>query len=215
MRRSLATRTIAVRRRHGRSDDLSLPLARVDELAAAQREIGAQAKAGASASYSATILSRMRARIRAFNATHAGSALIDSAEARIGGPRRQSRHVIAASSSIYRRRSGSSSRCRRPMIRRAVHRRHCRGQRLREDSHRRRHARSLSRCRATLHVSSMSAPSTTSGSRRRLAFIILGVGGIRSRTRRRRQPASDVRLSQSMFVAAAARSARRSDRGHR
>lgn len=72
-----------------------LPLSRVDELAAAQRNIGARTQAwrlsvllGENAAADAT-------RIRAFNAAHAGSALIDSAEVRIGGSASTCRKAIA------------------------------------------------------------------------------------------------------------------------
>jgi len=72
-----------------------LPLSRVDELAAAQRAIGAHGQTwrlsvllGENAAADAT-------RIRAFNAAHAGSALIDCAEARIGGSASTCRKAIA------------------------------------------------------------------------------------------------------------------------
>lgn len=62
-----------------------LPLSRVDELAAAQRDVGAHGQTWRLSVLLGENAVADASRIRAFNAAHAGSALIDSAEARIGG----------------------------------------------------------------------------------------------------------------------------------
>jgi hypothetical protein len=73
-----------------------LPLSRVDELAAAQRAIGAEGHTWRLSVLLGEDPVADGARIRAFNAAHAGSALIDSAEAKLGGPSSASRQAIAA-----------------------------------------------------------------------------------------------------------------------
>lgn len=73
-----------------------LPLSRVDELAAAQQAIGAAGQTWRLSVLLGEDPVADAARIRAFNAAHAGSALIDSAEARLGGPSSTSRQSIAA-----------------------------------------------------------------------------------------------------------------------
>jgi hypothetical protein len=73
-----------------------LPLSRVDELAAAQQAIGAAGQTWRLSVLLGEDPVADAARIRAFNAAHAGSALIDSAEARLGGPSSTSRQSITA-----------------------------------------------------------------------------------------------------------------------
>jgi hypothetical protein len=73
-----------------------LPLSRADELASAQREIGAEGQSWRLSVLLGEDPVADGARIRAFNAAHAGSALIDSAEARIGGSASASRRAITA-----------------------------------------------------------------------------------------------------------------------
>lgn len=73
-----------------------LPLSRVDELAAAKREVGAKAQSWRLSVLLGEDPTADAVRIRTFNAAHAGSALIDSAEARIGGTASESRRAIAA-----------------------------------------------------------------------------------------------------------------------
>src|SRR5436190_15462251 len=73
-----------------------LPLSRVDELAAAQRDVGARGQTWRLSVLLGEDSAVDAARIRAFNAAHAGAALIDSAEARLAGPPSASRQAIAA-----------------------------------------------------------------------------------------------------------------------
>jgi hypothetical protein len=73
-----------------------LPLSRVDELAAAQRDVGARGQTWRLSVLLGEDSAADAARIRAFNAAHAGAALIDSAEARLAGPPSASRQAIAA-----------------------------------------------------------------------------------------------------------------------
>src|SRR5438105_1698338 len=73
-----------------------LPLSRVDELAAAQHDIGARGQSWRLSVLLGEDPAADAVRIRGFNAAHPGSALIDSAEARLGGPPSESRRTIAA-----------------------------------------------------------------------------------------------------------------------
>lgn len=73
-----------------------LPLSRVEELAAVHRAIGAAGQPWRLSVLLGEDPAADGARIRAFNAGHAGSALIDSAEAKLGGPSSASRRSIAA-----------------------------------------------------------------------------------------------------------------------
>ena len=73
-----------------------LPLSRADELAAAKRAVGSEGQTWRLSVLLGEDPVADAARIRAFNATHAGSALIDSAEVRIGGTASASRRAIAA-----------------------------------------------------------------------------------------------------------------------
>ncbi|HEY2377119.1 MAG TPA: hypothetical protein VGH98_14180 [Gemmatimonadaceae bacterium] len=73
-----------------------LPLSRVDELAAAQSAIRAKGQTWRLSVLLGEDSAADAARIRSFNAAHAGSALIDSAEAKLGGPASASRQAIAA-----------------------------------------------------------------------------------------------------------------------
>ncbi len=73
-----------------------LPLSRVDDLAAAQHAIGAAGQPWRLSVLLGEDPVADATRIRAFNVAHAGVALIDSAEARLGGPSSASRQSIAA-----------------------------------------------------------------------------------------------------------------------
>jgi len=73
-----------------------LPLSRADELAAAKRDVGAKGQAWRLSVLLGEGPAADAARIRRFNASHAGSALIDSAEARMGGTPSESRRSISA-----------------------------------------------------------------------------------------------------------------------
>ena len=72
-----------------------VPLSRVGELAAAQRAIGAEGHTWRLSVLLSDDPATDGARIRAFNVEHAGSALIDSAEAKVGNPS-AARQSIAA-----------------------------------------------------------------------------------------------------------------------
>ena len=72
-----------------------LPLSRVDELAAAKREVGAHAQSWRLSVILGDNPAHDGARIRAFNATHPGSLLIDSAEIKLGGTATDARRAIA------------------------------------------------------------------------------------------------------------------------
>jgi len=73
-----------------------LPLSRVEELPVAQDAIGARGQTWRLSVLLGEDPVADAARIRTFNASHAGSALIDSAEAKLGGPPAASRRAIAA-----------------------------------------------------------------------------------------------------------------------
>jgi hypothetical protein len=73
-----------------------VPLSRVDELAAGQRAVGAHGQGWRLSVLLSEEPAADAARIRAFNAAHAGSALIDSAEAKISGSASTARRMVAA-----------------------------------------------------------------------------------------------------------------------
>ena len=73
-----------------------VPLSRVDELAATQRAIGAEGQTWRLSVLLGEDPVADAGRIRAFNAAHARTALIDSAEARLAGPSSACRQAIGA-----------------------------------------------------------------------------------------------------------------------
>lgn len=73
-----------------------VPLSRVDELAAAQREVAVGSHPWRLSVLLGEDPTADAARIREFNAAHAGSVLIDSAEGRLEGPPSTARTSIAA-----------------------------------------------------------------------------------------------------------------------
>ena len=72
-----------------------LPLSRADELAVAKTDIGAQSQSWRLSVLLGDNAAADGARIRAFNAAHPGSALIDSAEVRLTGDASNARRSIA------------------------------------------------------------------------------------------------------------------------
>ena len=72
-----------------------LPLSRVDELAAAKHEIGAKSQSWRLSVLLGDNAAVDGARIRAFNAAHPGSVLIDSAEVKLGGTASDVRRSVA------------------------------------------------------------------------------------------------------------------------
>lgn len=72
-----------------------LPLSRADELAVAKTDIGAQSQSWRLSVLLGDNATADGARIRAFNAAHPGSALIDSAEVRLTGDASNARRSIA------------------------------------------------------------------------------------------------------------------------
>ena len=73
-----------------------VPLTRVDELVAAQRAVGAHSQGWRLSVLLGDDPAAESSRIRAFNASHARSALIDSAEVKVGGPAAAARRRIAS-----------------------------------------------------------------------------------------------------------------------
>ncbi|HKW12099.1 MAG TPA: hypothetical protein VJO33_17055 [Gemmatimonadaceae bacterium] len=73
-----------------------VPLSRVEELAAAQDDVAPRGQTWRLSVLLGEDPAVDAARIRAFNAAHAGSALIDSAEARLAGPPSESRRAIGS-----------------------------------------------------------------------------------------------------------------------
>ena len=73
-----------------------VPLTRVEELVMAQRSVGAHGQGWRLSVLLGDDPAPEAARIRALNATHARSALIDSAEVKIGGPAAAARRRITA-----------------------------------------------------------------------------------------------------------------------
>jgi hypothetical protein len=73
-----------------------VPLARIDELADAKRSVGAGAQAWRLSVLLGDNPAADAARIRAFNASHPGSALVDSAEIKVDGSPSAARRVIAS-----------------------------------------------------------------------------------------------------------------------
>lgn len=73
-----------------------VPLGRVEELVAAQRAVGGQGQGWRLSVLLGDDHALDASRIRAFNAAHARSALIDSAEVKVGGPAAAARRRIAS-----------------------------------------------------------------------------------------------------------------------
>lgn len=73
-----------------------VPLTRVEELVAAQRAVGAQGQGWRLSVLLGEDPTAEASRIRALNAAHARSALIDSAEGKVGGPAAAARRRIAS-----------------------------------------------------------------------------------------------------------------------
>lgn len=73
-----------------------VPLARVEELVAVQRAVGARGQGWRLSVLLSDDPAADASRIRALNAAHAGSALIDSAEVRVAGPAAAARRRIAS-----------------------------------------------------------------------------------------------------------------------